>query len=109
MITKNLFVDSIKAIEKLDTLDSKLYNLGISLEIDEISNIAFCLSRLLSYCTEDKEDKYGTMIDFYLYEGDKLKDRMWDRDGNVIPLKDVEDLWNFFIKENPNIEDKNNS
>lgn len=42
----------------------------------------------------DKEDI--DTIYWWMYElGDKSKPSMWDKDGNVIPMESIEDLWNF--------------
>lgn len=108
MITKKLYVDAVKAIEKFDKFTSDLYKLGIDiLEVPALSNLEAATERLLEYCTEDTpEPTYGTTdLDFYLYEGDKSKDRFWDSDGNVIPMTDVDDLWNYIAKERPHIVD----
>ena len=108
MITKKLYVDAVKAIEKFDKFTSDAHKLGIDIfEAPALSNLEATIERLLEYCTEDTpEPIYGTTdLGYYLYEGEKSEDRMWDSDGNVIPMTDVNDLWNYIAKERPHIVD----
>ena len=108
MITKKLYVDAVKAIEKFDEFTSDAHKLGIDIfEVPALSNLEAATERLLEYCTEDTpEPIYGTTdLGYYLYEGEKSEDRMWDSDGNVIPMADVNDLWNYIAKERPHIVD----
>ena len=108
MITKKLYVDAVKAIEKFDKFTFDAHKLGIDIfEVPALSNLEAATERLLEYCTEDTpEPIYGTTdLGYYLYEGEKSEDRMWDSDGNVIPMTDVNDLWNYIAKERPHIVD----
>ena len=108
MITKKLYIDGVRAIEKFDKFTSDLHRLGIDiLEVPALSDLEVTIERLLEYCTEDTpEPTYGTTdLDFYLYEGDKSVDRFWNGDGTVIPMTDVNDLWNYIAKERPHIVD----
>lgn len=44
-------------------------------------------------------DKEVDVIYWWMYEHkDKNKEAMWDKDGNVIPMKTIQDLWKYVAK-----------
>ena len=117
MITKALYLKAIDILEEFDDYTTKLRNLGI--EIDCLDNSPIChvcyiLQGLMEYCTKDIENDDDTMLEYFIYDRDYGRNTrnypcLWDKDGNEIPFKTKEDLWNFLVSQNPDIEDKEHS
>lgn len=117
MITKSLYLKCLDALEEFDNLSTKLRELGVDIDCIDDSpfyKICYQLQHLMEYCTKDTEDDYSTMLEYFIYDRDYGRNMrnypcLWDKDGNEIPLKTKEDLWNFLISQNPDIEDKEHS
>ena len=113
MITKNLFTTCLKAYKRYNEYESELNKLGINLfERDEIQDVMCAMIELLSYCTKDKH--YGAFdsnnIEYYLWETNFGKDAdkyfITEADGTEIKFHTEEDVWNYLVKENPDIVDE---
>ena len=117
MITKGLYLKAIDVLEEFDDLAIKLRKLGVDIDCLDDSpfyKICYQLQHLMEYCTKDTEDGYSTMLEYFIYDreyGKKIQGYpcLWDKEGHEIPFKTKEDLWNFLVSQNPDIEDKENS
>lgn len=107
MITKELFIDSVEVLESMDKFTDSLCEIGIDImDLDAYNDAVTTIIDLLKYCTEEDDNAIISDIEYYLYEGNKEEDRVWDGEGTVIPMKDAEDLWNYISSERPHIVDK---
>lgn len=99
MVTKEEFIDLIKrhcAWEKRIDSVQEILNCNI-FEADwvEYANHLFDKALKISF----SESAVDTVM-WWIYEHtDKEKEAMWDENGKVIPMKTVEDLWNFVKEE----------
>jgi len=100
MIGKNDFIQLIQAHQAWEKrIESVEKMLGISsiLDVDWIDYSA----RLFEHTLEILFNEEGVnIITWWLFElEDKSKDCMWDKNGKVIPMKTIEDLWNYVKEE----------
>ena len=101
MISKELFVKIINELKKLKDIYDEINNIGRKLAMFEIYNCEHedLVFKLLQEIFKDKENDW---IGYYLYEldfGTKwCKGKVTDENGNDIPLKTAEDLYDILIK-----------
>lgn len=105
MISKKEFISVIKDIEKchkeVDRLESAVPGLGFALL--DLAPIDTLISTLESAMDMEHEDKYGTVISWWIYEMDYGKDRaeitITDKDGEKTFLLDtVDKLYDYLVK-----------
>lgn len=116
MITKKLFLSCIDTIKRYQNKEDKLYDgtdgMVNLLEIDEIQSLIHKLISLLGYCTKsDYSDVYGNDIDYFIYETEwgKKADEYFTtlESGEQVHFNTAEDVWNYLVTLNPDIEDVN--
>lgn len=94
MISKEQFVEVIEALQAAsDFLDRSCDELSIDLyDIEPVSSLYKLESIIFkSNFTNEAID----VIEWWLYEYNRVEPAMWDADHNVIPMETVEDLWNY--------------
>ena len=114
-MNKKFFIKSMETLKAYNDWEYQLYELGVNFwERDEVANLIVNYSELLAeICHCDVTDEYGTDIDYFMYETDwgKNADKYFitetDDDGNNIEIKlhTIEDLWNYLVKEHPEIDE----
>lgn len=97
MITKEQFLESLKAFRKKETFIDSLFKLNIDTTEcpDGFDELAYLFEQLAF--TEEGREWYS----WYLYElpsFPKDKPHAWDEKGDPIILNNDEELWDFFIK-----------
>ena len=110
-MTKELFLACINAYKHYDDFEGRLDGLGLNLwEIPEIENLkANFLNLLADSCKDEYPEGYvPNNIDFFIFDcefGEKADEHpIIEPDGNKIFLKTPEDLWEYRVKCNPEIE-----
>lgn len=90
------FKDLIKKhLEFEDLIDSLSVILNYDSPIVEYSEGLFDQLLQKDFSKEDIDTIY-----WWMYElEDKSEPSMWDKDGNVIPMESIEDLWNYINSE----------
>jgi len=100
MIGKN---DFIQLIQTYQAWEKKIDSVEKILDIDNAFNIDWIeySARLFEHTIEILFNNEGVeIINWWLFElEDKSGDCMWDEDGKVIPMKTIEDLWNYVKEE----------
>lgn len=93
MISKEQFVEVIEALQAASDFLDRSHDLYIDLYDIEPVNSLYKLESIIfkTNFTEEAID----VIDWWLYEYDKVEPAMWDADKNVIPMETVEDLWEY--------------
>ena len=114
MITKEMFINCMNTLEKYQNLECNIFDVTNGavnlLEINELQDLLSAYILLLAYCTKCEYDKYtGTDVDYFIYETEfgKKSDKYFitDKDGTEWHWEDAEDLWNYLVYQNPDIED----
>ena len=105
MTLKEFFKESInKIIEQYDWI-SKAYSIGIDIFHLEDKDASCYLEACLRYLCKDSDNTIG----WFLWETNagKCANRLFitEADGTEIHLYCVDDLWNYLVKNNPDIED----
>ena len=98
MISKELFIESINAIQDYEKLRDELYHMGVDIDCRDnspLNKVIDCLSKVLSESMNDEVGIDGTTIDWYLYDS---YHQIWDADGIKIPMNSADDLYNFLVK-----------
>jgi len=112
---KDLFIKCMNHFKEYTDWEHKLYELGINFwERDEIANLLGSYLELLQYCCKDEPDKtypYSpTNIEYFIYDeefGSKADEYfITESDGTEVKIRTPEDLWNYLVKNNPDIEDE---
>lgn len=115
MITKELFVKALTAIDKYGKTENKIYNASNGaidlLNIEELQDIINILVNVLEYCTKCEINDYiGSDINYFMGEVEfgKNADKYFTTmpDGTEYHWHTVEDLWNYLVMQHPEIEDK---
>jgi len=113
MITKELFLKCLDTYKKYNEWEGKLYDLGINFwEQDEVANLLSSYIELLEYCCKDDmyENYDPTNISYFIYDCDygKKADEYFitEQDGSEVKFYTAEDLWNYLVKNHPEIDDK---
>lgn len=114
MITKDLFISSINAIKRFEEYENKLADLNIDLwERDEIQDFEFALVNLLSYACKDVHEPSSfdpNTLEYFIWETNYGSDAadfpITGNNGKDYILDTPEKLWDYFVEQNPEIEDK---
>ena len=92
--------------------ENSLSEFGVNLwERDEVQNLLCSYVNLLAYCTKDiSEDKrFPNNLDYFIWDtefGAKADEYViTEPDGTEVKLHTVEDLWDYVVKNNPDIND----
>ena len=98
-ITKQLFIEVMKDIEKQLVIDTKNHEaFSTLLENDYVSNLKNILYGTLLKLLTDLTNDIDAWIEHFIYELDFGKEnwrlKVYDKDNNEIPLGTIEDLWN---------------
>ena len=114
MIKKELFIDCLEKIKAYSDKESIIYDSSNGFidftSFNELQEMITAFIDLLSYCVKAVEVPYvGTDVDYFIYETNwgtnHEKYHMTDKNGNIISIKNIEDLWNYFAALNPDIVD----
>lgn len=109
---KELFLKAINELKKQYDFEQDLYDRGIDIiDCYPIQSICTTLQELISDGVKDEYDPiYGTWLDYFIYDlefGKKFKAGMVGyKDGRDLDMSTPEALWDYFVSEHPEIEDK---
>lgn len=93
MLTKELFCSIINRTLSVEDFILKASQINIDLFATEVYEYAMDLQSTL--LKEFFTDEGVRTIEWWLYEHDRTKPGIWDKDGNIIPVYTVDELWDF--------------
>ena len=114
MIKKEIFIDCLEKIKAYVDKENKIYIASDYfidfLNFQELQEMIIAFINLLAYCVKAENVPYvGTDLDYFIYEmnwgADHEKYHITDENGDIIPTRNIEELWNYFVSLNPNIVD----
>lgn len=112
MIRKELFIECMDTFKEYSDYENKLADLDINIwEREEIQDLISSFLRLLAYCCKDEytDKRYPNNIEYFIYDcefGKKANEyTITEEDGTEIHLTNSEALWNYLVKNNPDIVD----
>jgi len=117
-MTKELFIKCVKSIIDYEEYEEEVYDAtnGVVdlVESNQLQNLVMVFIELLNYVTKDlPNDEVPDNLSYFLWETDcgKRADTMFitetKNDETVeYNFSTVEDVWNYLVKEHPEIEDK---
>jgi len=94
MINKKEFKKLIHEFQEFDLKVNK---------IEDVTGFSLVDSLLYSYptklfdqvLTHEFKEEAVDIIYWWMYEHDKSEEEMWDEDGKTIPMRTLNDLWNY--------------
>lgn len=103
-LTKEEFCTAVEHYEEMNKQEEDIVNaLGVNFEWKPDEWIASYYDLLTELCDLDNNDIYGNDLDYYCFElnfGHSWRPGMiTDENGNDIPCRNAEDLWNMIMKE----------
>ena len=115
MIRKELFIKCMETLQKYSEAEEEISNITKYflnlIEFDELQNLIDCFTKLLAYCVKANYDSHsGDDVSYFIYDmdwGKKFDDYHIIRDGETepVPMRTIEELWNYFVEEHPEIVD----